>query len=180
MQMTSLVGNPERLYVWFTGRQTRQGYTADYFQWMETARSMGYDAVFLRDTGNDYYQDETLLKEMLRSTVTDAHAHGRKVIFVGLSMGGWAAIDYGRVCKPDKIITFTPAPPHTHEITVPDNTHIYFCKDSTSRIGDNGLNDLQSMELFKGATFYPVDGDIHGVQLILRQQGLLEGILNDV
>ena len=183
IQLTGLDGTEDRQYIFFSARRL-EGFSVDNFHWMPTAKELGCRAYFLRDTGNQFYlRNSRPIIRLLRGVVRPFKG---ETIFVGSSMGAYAAIYYGLHCGADKVIAFTPAPPPSDKLPnilkksklLPE-IEIHVGGKSKWKL-TNELNDVQNALTFKDyATIIKHDTDMHNVAGHLRKTGELRGIISD-
>lgn len=184
IQITGRDGEDEsRQFVFFTARRL-EGFSADNFHWVPTARELGCRAYFVRDTGNEFYlKNKRPLIRLLKGIMRGFKG---ETIFVGSSMGAYGAIHIGAHCQPDKVIAFSPAPP-------PDCTmhkklgkfpklppmDIHVGRHSKWKL-TNKYNDVENSLLYrKYANIIYHDTDMHNVAGYLRDEGKLRDILNE-
>jgi pimeloyl-ACP methyl ester carboxylesterase len=116
--MEVLSGAPV-LVVTFGGVKHGTGIGVPPFEFLRSLSSLGCDAIFLRDFSQAWYQfgvdgvagDVAGLAQWLRN-----RKHGyRRTVVLGNSMGGYAALLFGRLAEFDVVIAFNPqttiAPP---------------------------------------------------------------------
>lgn len=177
IQLTAINGkNKDRLYIFFSARRL-QGFSVDNFHWIPTAKKLDFPSYFVRDTSNSFYRGSQI-KPFLR--ILRPIIKSQQTIFVGSSMGGYAAMLWGQILKPSKVIAFTPAPPKKdklYELTDFPSTDIHVCGNSKWRM-TNEYNDVQNAELYRPhANIIYHDGDKHNVAGVLRESGELTRIL---
>ncbi|MEJ0061130.1 MAG: hypothetical protein WDM79_16860 [Terricaulis sp.] len=92
-----------------------QGLGVPVFEFMKSMTAAGLSAVFARDPGRAWYQHPIAgfgenPREMadVLSRVTAERFPGRRVVTIGNSMGGYAAIQFAALCGFHKAITFSP------------------------------------------------------------------------
>lgn len=179
IQLTGIEGaKKECLYVFFTARSLN-GFEVDGFHWLHLARQLDCTAYFLRDTSNRFYRGPQS-KPFLR--LLQPLMANQKTIFIGSSMGAYAAMLWGYRLKPSKVIAFTPAPPKgdkLHEKAAFPPMDIHVCASSKWQM-TNELNDIENALLFKDkANIIYHDGNKHNVAAVLKERGQLMGIIRD-
>lgn len=180
LQITGINGKSDatRQIVFFSARE-EGGFSLDQFHWIPTARELGVRAYFVRDTENNFYSKNTRpIARILRGVVRPFKG---ETIFVGSSMGGYAAIRFGKSLKADKVIAFAPTPPigdtlHLLEGFPPIDIHV----SRKSRYKEmNGKTDPVNARLFKDvANIIYHDSSVHNVAGFLRDNGKLKGVLS--
>lgn len=161
---------PEKTMFFFSQRQMR-GYGVDEFHWTGVANSLGYNTYFIRDTRNRFYSTPEfgLICKMLQRTVRSLK---NEVIFAGSSMGAYGAIKFANICRPDKVIAFSPVYRGRAPIECKSPTHIHICRNATwDKV--NGFNDRQNAALFVGASLTVHDGDSHNSAGVLKETNKL-------
>jgi hypothetical protein len=179
IQITGINGKPDatRQIVFFSARE-EGGFSLDQFHWIPTARALGVRAYFLRDTSNSFYLKNN--RPALRLIKGIMKGFGGETWFVGSSMGGYCAINFGHKLKPAKIIAFAPTPPEgdkTHLLKgfPPIDIHV----SRKSRYKEmNGKTDPVNARLFKDvANIIYHESSVHNVAGFLRDNGELKSIL---
>lgn len=111
------------LIVTFSGRQDGLGSMTvfEFKNFLEEQYGL-YDKLFLKDEKVLWYnQGITGLSTNVEETIDFLHKQilpYKKVVFIGASMGGYAALLYGSILKVDLVITFRP---QTHTNNVLEN-----------------------------------------------------------
>lgn len=106
------IENRENLLVTFGG--VKQGIGIPVFEFMRSAELLNCDKIFFRDFKQAWYKfgvDKNLcstqeIKSYLLSRIEKGNY--KKIVFLGNSMGGFAAIFFGVQIKVDQIIAFSP------------------------------------------------------------------------
>lgn len=104
--------NSEFLLVSFGG--INQGLGIPVFEFFNSLKLLGFDKIFLRDFNQMWYQkgvdsninDLLLLKEFIKHEINLKSY--KKIVFLGNSMGGYAAILFGIMINVDEVISFAP------------------------------------------------------------------------
>lgn len=96
------------LVVSFTGVEQRMGMPPEEFK--NTLASLHVSMVFVTDKTKTWYNNIGTVDYIKISLdrITKRQGTGTKVIFLGLSMGGFGAILFSSICKCDKVIAFSP------------------------------------------------------------------------
>lgn len=183
IQLTGIEGHKTgKQYVFFSARKL-EGFTVDEFEWMGVAKNLGYRSYFVRDTGNEFYNNKNtrniiiLLRGIVKSFPDET-------IFVGSSMGAYGAINMAFTAHPARVIAFSPSPPmndldyspefiskHPSKITIHVGAHSKHAYTNEFNDVENALRYSSYAEIIKH------DTDVHNVAKFLKKKGKLEGVL---
>ena len=108
----SFIEESERLYIFFGGIVGGLGMPP--FEFFESSGLLGQSRVFLRDFAQSWYQtglpgvgpDIGSVVEFLRSSIDRSKA--KEVVFVGNSMGGFAALMFCSLLGQGRVVAFSP------------------------------------------------------------------------
>lgn len=176
----------ERIYVFFSGGwQQAHGYCFE-----NTGKAMGYKSIWVRDLSTRWYctPDYPAALEALGETLRDwTGVYDGRVVFCGLSMGGYGALKFGADLLPDRIICFAP---QTEWENIPDiapayatrraeglwcpEIFIHLCRTSNQKLDHPHARRL---EKDAGARIIVHECDRHNVAGELRKQGRLMEVL---
>jgi len=91
-----------------------KGLGVPVFEFMRTLSTAGVSSLFVKDPTQSWYQNpiEGLGKSPNEISVNlrallDQHFPGKRVVAVGNSMGGFAAIAFGCLCNLDRVVAFS-------------------------------------------------------------------------
>jgi len=184
LKKTGFDRDRKTLFVFFTGGL--QAEQKKRFDFEGLARLIAYPAVLVRDISGNFYDtpnyDETL--DVL-SIICAAWRNGDgRVVFVGTSMGGYAAFKFGAVIRPDKITAFAPQiewPGHPdlsplyRDLRIGIDIHI--CRTSNY---ETDARHAQTMNRIAGATVFVHDCRVHNVAGVLKERAsLMDIVLRD-
>jgi hypothetical protein len=92
-----------------------QGLGVPTFEFFRTLEQLGVDALFVRDPSQSWYQspiegfgDTTIAMASHLGRLLTEHFGDRRVLAIGNSMGGWAAMLFGYLCSLDSVIAISP------------------------------------------------------------------------
>jgi|ERR1044072_9030927 pimeloyl-ACP methyl ester carboxylesterase len=170
----------DKAFVFFSGRQFNRG----MFHFGVTAVKLGRPYLCVRDAGNQWYRGRNYPATLHH--IWDWMYGRDRVVFVGSSMGGSAALKYGLELLPDKVIAFAPqnfveplgvdlVADYKTNWPIPE-THIHYCRRSPESL------DVAIAEQMSGISKVHLHGrdcDSHRVMDLMDASGemlaLLEG-----
>lgn len=92
-----------------------QGLGVPVFEFFRTLQAAGIDSLFIRDPSQGWYQkpiadlgpDPEAMAQRVSALVQEL-LPGRRIVAVGNSMGGFAAMLFGQLCRFDAAVAFSP------------------------------------------------------------------------
>jgi pimeloyl-ACP methyl ester carboxylesterase len=92
-----------------------QGLGMPVFEFFKTLDALGIDALFVRDPTQSWYQhrieglgDGPEAMAAALTTLLERHLPRRRILAIGNSMGGWAAMLFGCLCRFDAALAISP------------------------------------------------------------------------
>ncbi len=92
-----------------------QGLGMPAFEFFRTLERLGVDALFIRDPSQGWYQraiegfgDTTIAMASHLERLLAEQFCGRRILAIGNSMGGWAAMLFGCLCELEAVIAISP------------------------------------------------------------------------
>jgi len=206
---TDFSGNSKILFCAFGGHKIFPGRFEWANVWTGMYNHLDFKKMFVCDHRLSWYQTSfpglkgygpPALAKFLKEKIKEANV--KKVVFMGLSMGGYGALHVGHILEVDEIITFSPQTYLTQgrykkagldkkfkgfkidkKMTdfkyVLENFknnktiyHIYYGK-----LNKSDVNHAERISHFKNVILYPVNSAVHTVARILVQDGTIGEVM---